>query len=37
MDTPFILEHLPQDEYPPAQTYVLEVANEIGVSFYQPK
>jgi len=37
VDTPFILEHLPQEEYAPAQAYVLEVANEIGVSFYQPQ
>jgi sugar phosphate isomerase/epimerase len=36
VDTPFILEHLPQEEYGPAQVYVLETANEAGVSFYQP-
>ena len=34
-DTPFILEHLPQNEYPPAQAYVLETAEKVGVSFYQ--
>jgi sugar phosphate isomerase/epimerase len=37
VDTPFILEHLPQEEYPPAQAYVLESARLAGVSFYQPK
>jgi len=36
-DTPFILEHLPQDEYPPAQAYILETAEKVGVSVYQPK
>ena len=36
VDTPFILEHLPKEEYLPAQAYVLEVANKIGVSFYEP-
>jgi sugar phosphate isomerase/epimerase len=37
VDTPFILEHLPQEEYGPAQAYVLDAANEVGVSFYDPK
>ena len=37
VDTPFILEHLPQEEYPSAQAYVLRVADEIGVTFYEPK
>jgi sugar phosphate isomerase/epimerase len=36
-DTPFILEHLPQEDYLPAQTYVLGIAKEIGVSFYSSK
>ncbi len=36
VDTPFILEHLPQEEYPPAQAYVLAVAEEVGVEFYKP-
>lgn len=36
VDTPFMLEHLPQGEYPPAKQYVLDIAAEIGVSFYQP-
>jgi sugar phosphate isomerase/epimerase len=36
-DTPFILEHLPQEAYTPAQAYVLDVAKKIGVSFYKPK
>jgi sugar phosphate isomerase/epimerase len=34
--TPFILEHLPQEEYPPAQAYVLASARAAGVSFYTP-
>ena len=37
VDTPFILEHLPQEAFPAAQTYVLGVAEQIGVSFYQPR
>jgi sugar phosphate isomerase/epimerase len=36
VDTPFLLEHLPEDEYVPAQAYVLETANQIGVPFYSP-
>jgi sugar phosphate isomerase/epimerase len=36
LDTPFILEHLPQEEYDAAQAYVLEVANEVRVRFYEP-
>ena len=36
VDTPFMLEHLPQGEYPPAKQYVLDIAAEIGISFYQP-
>ena len=35
-DTPFILEHLPQEEYPPAQAYVLASARAAGVRFYTP-
>jgi sugar phosphate isomerase/epimerase len=37
LDTPFILEHLPQEEYLPAQRYVLDVARSIGVAFYKIK
>lgn len=37
VDTPLMLEHLPQDEYPPAQEYVIRVAEESGVPFYQAK
>jgi sugar phosphate isomerase/epimerase len=37
LDTPFMLEHLPNEEYPPAQAYILGVADEIGVSFHEPK
>jgi len=36
VDTPFLLEHLPQDVYPLARAYILEVAKEVGVSFYEP-
>lgn len=36
IDTPLILEHLPQEEYPPAQAYVLESARLAGVDFYTP-
>jgi sugar phosphate isomerase/epimerase len=35
VDTPFILEHLHQDEYPLTQKHVLSIADKIGVSFYQ--
>jgi sugar phosphate isomerase/epimerase len=35
MNTPFMLEHLPQEEYSPARNFVLAEAKEIGVSFYQ--
>jgi sugar phosphate isomerase/epimerase len=35
MDTPLILEHLPQDAYPPAKEYLLRVAQETGLTFYQ--
>lgn len=34
VDTPFILEHLPDEEYHPARAYVLDVAKGVGVSFY---
>jgi sugar phosphate isomerase/epimerase len=37
VDTPFILEHLPQEDYAPSQAYILEVADEVGVSFYESK
>jgi hypothetical protein len=33
---PLILEHLPQEEYPLAQKYVLEQAHSCGLHFYQP-
>ncbi len=36
-DIPLILEHLPQAEYAPAREYVLDVAEELGLSFYQPQ
>ncbi len=36
VDTPLILEHLPQEDYPPAQAYVLESARAAGVTFYTP-
>lgn len=35
-DTPLILEHLPQDQYPPTQAYLLETARLAGVAFYTP-
>jgi len=35
-DVPLILEHLPADEYPLAQQYVLEKAHQSGLGFYQP-
>ena len=35
--TPFILEHLPQEEYLPAKNFVLGAAEEIGIKFYQPE
>ncbi len=34
VDTPFILEHLPQEEYPSAQEYILSEAKKAGISFY---
>ena len=34
LDTPFILEHLPAEEYPNAKAYIIEMANQAGVSFY---
>jgi sugar phosphate isomerase/epimerase len=36
-DVPLMLEHLPVEEYPLAQKYVLEKAQEIGLNFYYPK
>lgn len=36
-NVPLILEHLPGEEYPLAQKYVLDKAEECGVKFYQPK
>lgn len=33
---PLIIEHLPQEEYPLAQQYVLEQAHSCGLHFYQP-
>lgn len=32
-DVPLILEHLPQEQYPPAQAYLLSVAQQAGVTF----
>ena len=37
IDTPFVLEHLPQDEYPPAQAYILNMAKENNIPFYSPR
>ena len=37
LDTPLLLEHLPQDEYPLAQGYILNVAEEIGVSIHKAR
>ena len=34
-DIPLILEHLPQEQYAPAREYVVNVAKELGISFYQ--
>ena len=34
-DIPLMLEHLPQEEYPPAREYVLSVADELGICFHQ--
>jgi sugar phosphate isomerase/epimerase len=36
-DVPLILEHLPAEEYPLAQQYVLEKAHQSGLGFYQPR
>ncbi len=36
-DVPLILEHLPQEEYPAAREYMLEVAAGIGLSFHTSK
>jgi hypothetical protein len=36
-DTPLILEHLSQAEYPAAREYVVGVAAQIGLSFYSPQ
>jgi sugar phosphate isomerase/epimerase len=36
-DVPLILEHLPAEEYPLAQRYVLGKAHQSGLGFYQPK
>jgi sugar phosphate isomerase/epimerase len=35
-DVPLMLEHLPQDQYPPAREYVVEVAARMGLAFHQP-
>ena len=34
-DVPLILEHLPVEEYPLAQQYVLEVAEACGIHFHK--
>jgi sugar phosphate isomerase/epimerase len=34
-DTPFMLEHLPQEEYAPAREFVLSAAQQAGVAFKQ--
>ena len=36
-DIPLMLEHLPQEEYPPAREYVLSIADELGICFNQSK
>ncbi|MCJ7738633.1 MAG: sugar phosphate isomerase/epimerase [Anaerolineae bacterium] len=36
-DIPLMLEHLPQEEYPPAREYVLSIADELGIGFHQAK
>lgn len=36
-DVPLILEHLPQEEYPLAREYIVEVAAEAGLSFHTSK
>lgn len=36
-DVPLLLEHLPEEEYPPARDYVMEVAARVGLSFHTPK
>lgn len=33
-DVPLLLEHLPQDEYPAARQYVLDVAEQAGLAFH---
>ena len=35
-NVPIILEHLPKEEYPLAQKYVLDQAQAAGIFFYQP-
>mgnify|MGYP000881659361 FL=1 len=37
VDVPLMLEHLPQEQYPPARDYILGVAAELGTAFYTPK
>lgn len=36
VDTPIILEHLAQEDYPRARAYITGAAEEIGVAFYKP-
>jgi sugar phosphate isomerase/epimerase len=36
-DIPLIIEHLPQEEYPPARDYILQVARQNGLSFHTPR
>ncbi len=35
-DVPLMLEHLPQDQYPPAREHILGVAARLGLSFHTP-
>lgn len=36
-DVPLMLEHLPQEAYPAAREYILEVAAQLGLSLHTPK
>lgn len=37
VDTPLIIEHLPDEEYPPAQEHILDVAKAENLSFHKPQ
>jgi sugar phosphate isomerase/epimerase len=36
-DMPFLLEHLPADQYPPAREFVLSAAKQAGVAFHEAR